>query len=66
MGSCQVEGGLKVRVRIRSDGQALQGIQSLLDPTCRKTPASLRDQQRVPGLQMPQVRHNRSILSEMF
>ena len=66
MGSRQVKSGLKVGFLIRSDRQALQGIQPLLDPSRGKTPASLCNQQRVAGLQMPQVRHKRPILFEVF
>ena len=66
MGSCQVEGGLEVGFLIRSNGQALQGIQPLLNPCRGKTPASLCDQQRIARFQMPQVWHQRPILFEAF
>ena len=58
MGSCQVEGRLKVGFLISSDDQALQGVETLLDVPRRKAPAPLSREQGVTRLQVPELRHS--------
>ena len=64
MSSCQVEGELKVGGRIRLDGQALQGVQPLLDLLHGKTPVSYSREQGVARLQVPELRCQCPVLHE--